>query len=260
VEFAEQCPQVYAEGRRRRRVSAARRLSSHLEITVRDTGIGISPEFLPVVFERFRQADASTTRFHGGLGLGLSIVKNLVELHGGTIRAQSAGTNQGATFVVSLPLAPIRSDEKREHPTTSRASMLDVSQVDLSGIKVLVIDDEPDARALIGRVLTSCKAEVLTAASATDGLNELHAFKPNVLVSDIGMPEIDGYQLMREVRKRPADQGGNTPAVALTAFARSEDRTKAMIAGYTVHVAKPIEPQELLATVANLAGRMGPNH
>ena len=138
--------------------------------------------------------------------------------------------------------------------------MLDVSQVDLSGIKVLVIDDEPDARALIGRVLTNCKAEVMTAASATDALSQLHQFKPNVLVSDIGMPEIDGYQLMREVRKRPPEQGGNTPAVALTAFARSEDRTKAMIAGYTVHVAKPIEPQELVATVANLAGRMGPHH
>jgi PAS domain S-box-containing protein len=233
------------------------RVDSHLEITVRDTGIGISPEFLPVVFERFRQADASTTRLHGGLGLGLSIVRNLVELHGGTIRAESAGLNQGATFVVILPLAPIRTGESGEHPTSSRATALDVSQVDLSGVKVLVVDDEPDARALIGRVLTNCKAEVAVAASATEGLNQLASFRPHVLVSDIGMPGVDGYQFMREVRKRPPDQGGIMPAVALTAFARSEDRTKAMIAGYTVHVAKPIEPQELLATVANLAGRMG---
>jgi CheY-like chemotaxis protein len=212
---------------------------------------------LPVVFERFRQADASTTRVHGGLGLGLSIARNLVELHGGTIRVESAGLNQGATFVVSLPLSPIRGGEQQEHPTSSQSSALDFSQIDLSGIKVLVIDDEPDARAIVGHVLTSCNAEVVTGASAAEGLNQLLSFRPNVLVSDIGMPEVDGYQFMREVRKRPPDQGGNTPAVALTAFARSEDRTKAMIAGYTVHVAKPIEPQELLATVANLAGRMG---
>ena len=160
---------------------------------------------------------------------------------------------------LSCPCHWLRSSrgEQREHPTTSKMSMLDMSHVDLSGVKVLVVDDEPDARALIGRVLAECHAEVFAAASSDEALAELSRFRPHVLVSDIGMPQIDGYQFMREVRKRPPEQGGNTPAVALTAFARSEDRTKAMMAGYTVHVAKPIEPQELMATVANLAGRMG---
>ena len=234
------------------------RVNSHLEITVHDSGVGIKPEFLPIVFERFRQADSSTTRSYGGLGLGLSIVKSLVELHGGTVRAKSGGEGQGATFIVSLPLAPIRSNEKREHPTASKAPAIDRVQLDLSGVKVLVVDDDSDARSLISRLLTQCHAEVSTAASAAEGLDQLKTFKPHVLVSDIGMPHTDGYQFIREVRKLPTEDGGKTPAVALTAFARSEDRTRAMMAGFQVHVAKPIEPQELAATVCSLAGRMGP--
>jgi len=233
------------------------RVNSHLEITVHDSGMGIPQEFLPYVFERFRQADASTTRRHGGLGLGLSICKQIVELHGGSIRADSKGEGHGATFVVSLPLAPIRNNECREHPTTS-ISVPDCETMHLGDVLVLVVDDEPDARELIRRVLVHCKADVLTAGSAGEALEMLRAHQPHVLISDIGMPEMDGYEFIRAVRALPAGEGGKIPAIALTAFARSEDRTKAMLAGYNVHISKPIEPHELLATVASLAGRMDP--
>jgi PAS domain S-box-containing protein len=234
------------------------RVNSHLEITVHDSGIGIKPEFLPHVFERFRQADATMTRSHGGLGLGLSIVKNLVELHGGTVRAKSNGEGEGSTFVVTLPLAPVRSPEIREHPAASSFGRIDCDEFKLDGVRVLVVDDEPDARKLIERVLTQCEAEVICAASAEQGLELLKKHRPHVLVSDIGMPGMDGFQFIRKVRTLSVDDGGKTPAVALTAFARSEDRTRAMLAGYQVHIAKPIETQELLATVGSLAGRAGP--
>jgi CheY-like chemotaxis protein len=227
-----------------------------LEVVVRDTGMGIGQEFLPHVFERYRQADASTTRKYGGLGLGLSIVKQLIELHGGNVRVTSEGEGRGATFVVSLPLAPVRMAGKREHPTTSPSPAFDCEQFNLNGVKVLIVDDEPDARQLIKRMLVQCQAEVIVAANAAEGLALLTSERPNVIVSDIGMPERDGYQLIRDVRKLPASQGGQTPAVALTAFARSEDRTRAMVAGYHMHISKPVEPQELLATVARLAGRI----
>jgi PAS domain S-box-containing protein len=228
------------------------RVDSHLEITIHDSGVGIKPEMLPYVFERFRQADSSTTRSYGGLGLGLSIVKSLVELHGGTVRAQSPGEGQGATFVVTLPLAPIRSAEKRDHPTALKPVSPDFEPVRLPGVKVLVVDDEPDARELLKRVLRQSEAEVTTAENGRQGLDLLRTHKPDVIVSDIGMPGMDGYEFIREVRRLlPADVG-KIPAIALTAFARSEDRTKAMLAGYQVHVAKPIEPQELVATVGSL--------
>jgi PAS domain S-box-containing protein len=233
------------------------RVNSHLEITVHDSGIGIKPEFLPIVFDRFRQADSSTTRTYAGLGLGLSIVKHIVELHGGTVRAKSAGDNQGATFIVMLPMAPIRTDENRQHPTALKPPVLDYPSIDLTGIKVLLVDDEPDTRALISQLLSQCKATVRAASTADEGLALVREFAPDVIVSDIGMPDKDGYEFIRDVRALPSDQGGRTPALALTAFARSEDRTRAMIAGYQVHVAKPLEPQELLATVGSLAGRTG---
>jgi signal transduction histidine kinase/CheY-like chemotaxis protein len=234
------------------------RVNSHIEITVSDSGEGIAPQFLPHVFERFRQSDSSLTRRHGGLGLGLAIVKQLDELHGGTVRAKSAGEGQGATFVITLPIAPIReANERREHPTAGLTASWNWRDVHLEGIKVLVVDDEPDARNLVKRLLLTCGAEVATAESAAQALAQLSSQRPQVIVSDIGMPEIDGYHFMREVRQLSAESGGKTPAVALTAFARSEDRTRAMMAGYNVHIAKPIEPHELIATVASLVGRTG---
>ena len=198
------------------------RVGSHVEITVADSGMGIQPEFLPVVFERFRQADASTTRIHGGLGLGLSIVKNLVELHGGTVSVASAGQGQGATFVVKLPMAPVHDAALREHPTAAKSPDVKHGELGLAGVKVLVVDDEPDARSLIQHVLTQCQAEVTTAQNSDEAIGLLRTHKPDVIVSDIGMPVKDGYQFIREVRALSAADGGKTPAIALTAYARSE--------------------------------------
>jgi PAS domain S-box-containing protein len=231
-----------------------RRVNSHLELTVVDNGVGIAPEFMPHVFDRFRQADSSTTRSHGGLGLGLSIVKQLVEMHGGTVHAYSEGRDRGATFTVCVPLSAVRPQPHEVHPTADSASPgIDVS---LDGMHVLVVDDEPDTRELLSHLLTDCHAHVHTARSAREGMEALQRLKPDALISDIGMPEQDGYQFIRAVRGLPADRGGRTPAIALTAFARSEDRTRAMLAGYQLHIAKPIEPHELLAALASLVGRM----
>ena len=234
------------------------RVNSHIEITIADTGMGIAPEFLPFMFERFRQADATTTRRHGGLGLGLSIVKQLVDLHGGTVMAKSAGDGQGSTFVVHLPLSVMLAqtdDGTRIHPSSSPAEQSTLRPADLSGLKVLVVDDEPDARDLIKRVLLSCKAEVTTAASAAEALQIIDG--SDVLLSDIGMPEMDGYEFLRRVRAMRAGGGGKIPAIALTAFARSEDRTRALMAGYQVHISKPVSAAELIAAVASVTGRTG---
>jgi signal transduction histidine kinase/ActR/RegA family two-component response regulator len=236
------------------------RVNSEVEIRVSDTGIGIASGFLPHAFDRFRQADASTTRTFGGLGIGLSIVKHLVELHGGKVDVKSPGEGLGTTFSVHLPLTIVHSKSygvERIHPKTSKTVALDFKHSDLSNVKVLVVDDEPDARELVRRVLSECDALVLTAGTAAEALQLLEKERPDVLVSDIGMPDVDGYELLRRVRALGQSRGGKVPAVALTAFARSEDRTRALRAGFLVHVSKPVEPSELVATVASVACRTG---
>jgi PAS domain S-box-containing protein len=235
------------------------RVSSHVEITVADTGAGIRPELIPQLFERFRQGDASTTRQHGGLGLGLSIVKQLVELHGGSVRVSSAGDGQGTTAIVQLPLTVVRADidgDHREHPGTPGPLAPRVLAQELAGLKVLVVDDHADARELICRVLEDSAATVTAAASAVEAVALVESARPDVLVSDIGMPDIDGYELLRRVRALGPQRGGHVAAIALTAFARSEDRTRALRAGFQVHVSKPVDAAELIATVASVAGRL----
>ena len=237
----------------------AERRDSQIAISVADSGQGIKPDFLPHVFERFRQADGSTTRPQGGLGLGLAIVKHLVELHGGTVEAHSAGENQGSTFTILLPLAA-RSDHPssyRFNSPDSNTRMPELGIESLSGLKVLVVDDEPDARDLLRRLLERRQATVITAGSAIDGLQLLEQEKPDVLVSDIGMPLVDGYEFITQIRSLGPDRGGELPAIALTAFARAEDRARALRAGYTVHMAKPVEPANLIAIVASVSGRAG---
>lgn len=214
-------------------------VNSHAQIQVSDTGQGIDPEFLPYVFDRFRQADSTTTRSHGGLGLGLAIVRHLVELHGGTVIATSAGVGQGATFTVSLPVIALA--EKISSPPLAAASNLDE-------LRILVVDDEPDARELVATILTAHNAQVVTAASATEALEILTRSHFDILLSDIGMPEEDGYWLIEQVRSNHQ----NIAAVALTAYARLEDQTKARLAGFEMHIAKPIDPDQLVAVVAKL--------
>jgi signal transduction histidine kinase/ActR/RegA family two-component response regulator len=235
------------------------RINSHAEITVSDTGQGISPEFLPYIFERFRQADSATTRSHGGLGLGLAIVRHLVELHGGTIHADSLGEGQGATFKVKLPLTALRqqtSSRTKISPTDEPGVPLNGSP-QLNGLQVLVVDDEVDARELLTTLLEQRGAFVTAAASVEEALKLIEQSTPDVLVSDIGMPGEDGYALIRQVRARESQTGGRIPAAALTAYARSEDRRQALLAGFQTHLPKPVEPAELIAVVANLSGRTG---
>ncbi len=235
-----------------------RRVNAHIEFTVIDSGCGIRRELLPNLFARFVQADASTTRQHGGLGLGLAIVRHLVELHGGTVRASSEGVGRGATFVISLPVSSLHehvrkdADESPTVPAAAPPSLL--GTFDLTGVKVLIVDDEPDGRELVRRVLAAHGATVVTAESAQQAIEAIRRERPCVLLSDIGMPEQDGYSLLEQVRALPDAEGGITPAVALTAFARTEDRQRALMAGFHMHVPKPVEPAELLAVVANLAG------
>jgi len=236
------------------------RVNSHIELTVSDTGQGIAGDFLPFVFDRFRQADASTTRKMGGLGIGLAIAKQLVELHGGNISASSPGTGKGATFKVELPLMAVHARaEAGGAPAAEGTKAMSGAhgRFALDGVRVLVVDDEPDARDLIRRMLEECKAEVVTAGSAAEAVPILESQQLHVLVSDIGMPEVDGYEFLRQVRMLKPENGGKIPAIALTAFARSEDRTRALMSGYQVHVAKPVEPAELIATVASVAGLTG---
>lgn len=240
------------------------RVDSRMEISVIDTGLGIKPEFLPHVFERFSQADGSITRKHGGLGLGLSIVRGLTELHGGTVRVKSDGEGMGATFTVSLPIAaviPEIAEKKKVYRDIANNSkeFNDSEQVTLTGVKILIVDDELDARELIKCVLEDASANVITAGSAHDAFNLITQQAPDILISDIGMPDEDGYEFIRKIRTLPSEKGGKIPAVALTAYARAEDRKRAMIAGYQMYLTKPVEPSELLAVISSLTNLIQKN-
>jgi PAS domain S-box-containing protein len=232
-------------------------VNSHLELAVSDTGIGISPEFLPHVFERFRQEDAGIARQRGGLGLGLSIARQLIEMHGGTIDVSSGGVDQGSTFRLKVPLMivhPRREEMPRVHPRSeTNAARAEVP--DLRGVNVLAVDDEPDALALVCEVLEAAGARVRTATSADEALRHLSADVPDVVVADLGMPQVDGFQFIDRVRRHHSARVRGVPAAALTAYARSEDRVKALRAGFQIHLAKPIDPAELVTTIAALAKR-----
>ncbi len=238
-------------------VSMARRDSS-VEITISDTGVGIRPDFLPFVFDRFRQEDSSSTRSFGGLGLGLAIVRHLVELHGGNVFADSSGEGQGATFRIRLPIAMLRQPSPLAPTAVRLAASSEFANLalDLQGLRILGVDDDKAARDLLKVTLTQSGAEVQTAASAAEALAVLDVWQPDILVSDIGMPLEDGYTLIRKIRARGAERNGELLAVALTAYAKSEERLRALSAGYQMHVAKPVDPLELIAVIASLAGRL----
>lgn len=234
------------------------RIDSHAEIVVSDSGVGISKEFLPYVFDRFRQADASTTRIHGGLGLGLSIVRQLVDLHGGSASVHSEGEGKGATFTIMLPFVGVTGDEKEPEPAQPAQGEADIpfeGLPSLQGLKVLVVDDEADTRELICEVLKECGSEVIMCRSVAEALVALEQYKPDILISDLGMPDEDGYSLISKIRALPAERGGQIPAAALTAYARAEDRMRVLRSGFQFHLPKPVDSAELVTVVASLAGR-----
>jgi signal transduction histidine kinase/ActR/RegA family two-component response regulator len=233
------------------------RVSSHVELSVSDTGKGIAVEFLPHVFERFSQAENSARRGYAGLGLGLAIVKSLAELHGGSVRVKSGGEGKGTTFIVSLPISVVHTLDITDNRRHTRLNDLDplLHTPDLKGVKVMVVEDEADAIGLVKRMMEDFGATVTTCSSGAECLECIPRQRPDVLIMDIGMPDMDGYTLIGKIRALSPEQGGRTPAVALTAFARSEDRRQAMLAGFDVHVAKPVEPSELVAVISRLARR-----
>jgi signal transduction histidine kinase/DNA-binding response OmpR family regulator len=236
---------------------AVKRAGLRVQVSVSDSGIGITPEFLPYIFDRFRQADGSTTRVHGGLGLGLSIVKHLVQLHDGAVEVASEGKNQGATFTVSLPLASDASAKKTETAAAAEQGngLPAAFSKLLEGLRILVVDDEADSRDLVTAILTRCGGEVRCCETATEALETFRAWKPDLLVSDIGMPHEDGYSLIRKLRKLRLKLAREIPAIALTAYATDDDRERTLSAGFQMHVAKPIEPKALVRTIAGAAGR-----
>lgn len=236
------------------------RVNSHVEITVSDTGPGISSDFLPFVFDRFRQHDSTTTRSYGGLGLGLAIVRQLVELHGGTVTVVSPGIGQGTTFTVKLPVMIIHLPPSDPEPLKSivEAKGRVEASPTLEGLKILVVDDEADARELLSTILQKYGADVIAVASVKEALTIIETAtnsSPDVLVSDIGMPDEDGYSLIRKLRQFEAQRGGRLPAIALTAYARNDDRQQALLAGFQIHLTKPVDAAELVAVVASLTGR-----
>ena len=238
-------------------------VESLARLTVRDTGEGISAEFLPYVFDRFRQAEGSISRKQGGLGLGLAVVRHLVELHGGNVRANSEGLDEGSTFQVELPMAqerrdPARAEDRRRE--IERRRSLGGERVSLDGIHVLLVEDDDDSRKLLSVMLKQHGAEVTPASSAADAYRLFNEKLPDVLISDIGMPEQDGYELMRRIRELPVEKGGLIPALALTGYATRKDRDLSLSAGYHRHIAKPIEQGELVAAIASLVGRQDQNY
>jgi PAS domain S-box-containing protein len=243
---------------------ALQRVNSEVQVSVGDSGEGISSEFLPYVFDRFSQGDGKSTRSHSGLGLGLAIVRQLVELHGGTVKAHSDGPGCGATFEMRLPVLSINlvpgSKSALSDSTLAGVRVTDGLSIEcpprLDGVRVLVVDDDSDTRQMLKAVLSECHADVITAASAAEAIKEIEQRKPDVLVSDLGMPEQDGYELIKQVREtESADNAARVPALALTAYAKPEDRVRALAGGYQVHLAKPVEPAEFVLVVANLASR-----
>jgi PAS domain S-box-containing protein len=233
------------------------RIGSHIEITITDTGKGIESEFLPYVFDRFRQADSSITRTHGGLGLGLALVRHLVELHGGSVHAYSKGQNEGATFIIKLPQLGFQKDSniKQSDLSAENRALFNLPP-ELTGVRVLLVDDDPDTLGMLNVTLEQSNAEVKTAASTAEALELMERWMPDVLVSDIGMPGEDGYELIRKIRDKGPNRGGKIPAVALTAFAGEIDRNRILTAGFNKHISKPVEPQDLLVLIAGLLGRI----
>jgi PAS domain S-box-containing protein len=235
----------------------SQRINSHIEIIVSDTGVGIEPQLLPYVFDRFRQGDSGTSRQSSGLGLGLAIARSLVELHGGTVSAESHGREQGASFTIKLPILIARAvhDEERVHPAVMESNA-STSGLSLNHLKVLVVDDETGAREIAATILMQAQAEVRTAESASAALEIMNEWLPDVLVADIGMPDVDGYAFISQVRTRSPQHGGSVPAAALTAYARTQDRLRVLSSGYQMHIPKPIQPDELVTVVASLAKRI----
>jgi signal transduction histidine kinase/DNA-binding response OmpR family regulator len=235
-----------------------KRCLARMRISVSDSGIGIAPEFLPYIFDRFRQADGSTTRVHGGLGLGLAIVRHLVQLHQGSVEVESQGKDRGSTFTVSLPIAsaqPLGTVDNTAVSQPEGEGLTPGFSTILEGLRILIVDDEADSRELLTTILTRCGSEVRCSESAAEAISALKEWKPDLLVSDIGMPNEDGYSLIKKLRKLRSKRARQIPAVALTAYASNEDRTRALAAGFQTHLAKPVEPRALVISIAEAAGR-----
>ena len=242
---------------------ALMRVNSHLELTIADTGAGIRREALPFIFDRFRQVETGAARPHTGLGLGLAIVRQVVQLHGGTVRAESAGEGKGTTFRITLPVMlagtppDVETRTKRRHPAVTEGAPLSGLELpSIAGLQLLVVDDAEDARELLKELLTTQGAGVETAGTAAQAITALERGRPDVIISDLEMPDRDGFELIRAIRARPRPEGGAVPAIALTAYARPEDRSRSLLSGFQVHLAKPVDLSELIATIASLATRL----